>query len=30
MEDVELIWKAVVNEGEEMLKEWNAEQGNQV
>lgn len=26
MEDVEIIWKAVVSEGEAMLQEWNAEQ----
>ena len=29
MEDVQSIWKAVVKEGEEMLKEWNAEQASQ-
>lgn len=26
MEDVEIIWKAVVTEGEEMLKEWQEDQ----
>ena len=29
MEDVEIIWKAAVKEGEEMLKEWQEEQGAQ-